>query len=203
MPSKPTLKACRGDAKTLLAFNLPKRATKNVASFSVRREPEGQPGLYLLNELRFETPGDHAQDASEPANSTLNAPPHKSRWLHVPGNFQQGTTPFYGPYTYILTPHYFDAHGSLQAMHTTSSATITVAVGPFPTKGIVLWFTRGFTQPQALPAISGKYLDSSEERQLDLRHDAELPRVSPRRASRKQAAACCSRSWSSERYGPG
>ncbi len=149
MPSKPTLKAYRGDAKTLLAFNLDKSASKNLAGFSVRCEPKGQPAFYLLNELRFETPGAHAQDAAEPANSTLNAPLHKFRWLHVPGNFHQGTTPFYGPYKYTVTPRYFDAHGSLQPLDASLSAAITVDVGPFQKKGLELGFTRGFTQSQA------------------------------------------------------
>lgn len=43
MPSKPTVKAYRGDVKTLLAFNLLKSGTKNLAGFTVHVEPKGQP----------------------------------------------------------------------------------------------------------------------------------------------------------------
>jgi hypothetical protein len=149
MPTTLTLKAYRGDAKTLLAFNLDKSAIKNLAGFTVQVTPGKLLPYYLLNELRFETPGDHAQDAKEPANSSLNAPLHKFRWLHVPGSAHQGITPFYGTYTYSVTPRYFDAKGSLQALDQTLSATIRVDIGPFQKTGLELGFTRGFTQSQA------------------------------------------------------
>jgi hypothetical protein len=98
------LKAYQGDAKTLLAWDLPKTAAKSLAGFTIQCAPSGQESYYLLNTLRFAKPWDHAQDASEPANSSLNAPFHKFRWLHVPGSAHQGTKPFYGQYTYTVTP---------------------------------------------------------------------------------------------------
>jgi hypothetical protein len=149
MPSTLTLKAYRGDAKTLLAFNLDKSAIKNLAGFTVQVTAGKLPPYYLLNELRFQAPGDHAQDAKEPANSSLNAPLHKFRWLHVPGSAHQGITPFYGSYSYAVTPRYFDSKGSLQALDQTLSATIRVDVSPFQKIGLELGFTRGFTQSQA------------------------------------------------------
>jgi PLD-like domain len=149
MPTTLTLKAYRGDAKTLLAFNLDKSAIKNLAGFTVQVTAGKLLPYYLLNELRFETPGSHAQDAKEPANSSLNAPLHKFRWLHVPGSAHQGITPFYGSYSYAVTPRYFDAKGSLQALDQTLSAMIRVEVGPFQKNGLELGFTRGFTQSQA------------------------------------------------------
>jgi phosphatidylserine/phosphatidylglycerophosphate/cardiolipin synthase-like enzyme len=149
MPTKPSLKAYRGDAKTLLAFNLPKSATKGLAGFTIQCAPDGQAPYYLQNTLRFETPGDHAQDAAEPATSSINAPFHKFRWLHVPGSVHQGTDPFFGPYTYTVTPRTFDAQGSLQPLDPAFSASVQIDVGPFETKGLKLGFTRGFTQSQA------------------------------------------------------
>ncbi|HTA88702.1 MAG TPA: phospholipase D-like domain-containing protein [Polyangiaceae bacterium] len=149
MPSKPTLKAYCGDAKTLLAFDLPKSAIKNLAGFTVQVTPAGSASYYLLNSLQFQTPGDHAQDAKEPANSSINAPLHKFRWLHVPGSAHQGVTPFYGAYTYAVTPRYFDDKGSLQAMDPTLTASLRVNVGPFQKNGLELGFTRGFTQSEA------------------------------------------------------
>jgi hypothetical protein len=122
MPSKPSLKAYRGDAKTLLAFDLPKSAIKSLAGFTVQVTPAGLPSYYLLNELQFKTPSAHAQDATEPAKSSLNAPLHKFRWLHIPGSAHQGVAPFYGAYTYTVTPRYFDAKGSLQPLDKTLSA---------------------------------------------------------------------------------
>jgi phosphatidylserine/phosphatidylglycerophosphate/cardiolipin synthase-like enzyme len=149
MPSKPTVKAYRGDAKTLVAFNLPQPSTTNLAGFTIHYQPAGQPGHYLSNSLQFETPSQHAQDANEPPSSSINAPFHRFRWLHVPGSVHQGTRPFYGDYTYTVTPRYFDASGSLLPLDPALSAAVQVAVGPFKKQGLELGFTRGFTQSQA------------------------------------------------------
>ena len=93
-----TVKAYQGDAKTLLAFNLPDRASaKNLAGFTIQCQPPGQTPFYLQNNLRFEVPANHPQVATEPATSSINAPFHKFRWLHIPGTFH-GTKP---PFVYI------------------------------------------------------------------------------------------------------
>ncbi|MEP6730772.1 MAG: phospholipase D-like domain-containing protein [bacterium] len=145
-----TLKAYRGDAKTLLAFNLPdKKSAKNLAGFTVSCKPSGMEAFYLQNSLQFERPGDHAQDPKEPSNSSINAPFHKFRWLHVPGTVHQDTTPFFGMYSYTVTPRYFDEHESLQPLDPAMSATIDVRVEPFRKNNLELGFTRGFTQSQA------------------------------------------------------
>jgi hypothetical protein len=145
-----TLKAYRGDAKTLLAFNLPDKASaKNLAGFTISCKPSGMDAYYLLNTLQFERPGDHAQDPKQPANSSINAPFHKFRWLHAPGTAHQGMTPFYGLYTYVVTPRYFDENESLQPLDPTFSASIDVRVEPFKKDNLELGFTRGFTQSQA------------------------------------------------------
>jgi len=89
-----SLKAYRGDAKTLLAFNLDKNSSKDLAGFTIQCQPKGQAPYYIYNELQFKTPADHAQDAKEPARSSINAPIHKFRWLHVPGSAHQGIKPF-------------------------------------------------------------------------------------------------------------
>lgn len=144
-----SVKAYRGDAKTLLAFNLPSRqGAKDLAGFTIRVEPDGQPAYYLHNTFQFETPGDHAQDASEPPNSSLNAPLHKFRWLHVPGSVHQGTKPFLGSYKYTVTPRFFD-NGSLQPLDPSLGVSVDVEVAPFEKGTLGLGFTRGFTQSQA------------------------------------------------------
>jgi hypothetical protein len=145
-----SVKAYKGDMKTLLAFDLTdKRSTKNLAGFTLQCAPTGQPPYYLQNNLRFETPGDHTQDAKEPANSSINAPIHKFRWLHVPGSVHQRTQPVVGPYTYTVTPRYFDAKNSLQPIDPTLSGSVTINVQPFQKAALELGFTRGFTQSQA------------------------------------------------------
>jgi hypothetical protein len=143
-----SVKAYQGDAKTLLAFNLNKTGARNLAGFTIQCRPKGQPAYYIHNMLQFKTPGDHAQDPKEPPNSSINAPIHKFRWLHVPGSVHQGLQPFLGPYTYTVTPRYFDGK-ALKPLDPGLSADVTVNVVPFQKDGLELGFTRGFTQSQA------------------------------------------------------
>jgi phosphatidylserine/phosphatidylglycerophosphate/cardiolipin synthase-like enzyme len=141
--------AYRGDTKTLLAFNLSdNKSVKNLAGFTIQCQPKGQDPYFIQNQLRFETPGDHAQDPKEPATSSINAPIHKFRWLHIPGSIHQGTKPFLGEYVYTVTPRYFE-NKSLQPLDPKLSASVTVTVDGFEKKGLELGFTRGFTQSQA------------------------------------------------------
>src|SRR5215813_11282619 len=126
-----TVKAYRGDAKTLLAFNLPKAKTKNLAGFTIKVAPDGQEPFFLQNQLRFEDPSKHAQDLKLPPTSSFNAPIHKFRWLHVPGSLQQGIVPFFGQYKYTVTPRYFDSSGSLLPIDNSLGTTVVVEVVPF------------------------------------------------------------------------
>jgi len=144
-----SVRAYIGDTKTLLAFNLDKAGTNNLAGFTIQCQPAQGAGYYLLNTLQFETPGDHAQDETEPANSSINAPFQKFRWLHVPGSAHQGLQPSLGSYTYTATPRYFNAAGALQPLDPSLSASVTVDVTPFESGNLALGFTRGYVQSQA------------------------------------------------------
>ena len=86
---------------------------------------------------------------TEPASSSINAPFHKFRWLHVPGSLHQGIKPFWGPYTYTVTPRFFNGERSLQPIDPNLSVSVDVDVQPFQKNGLELGFTRGFTQSQA------------------------------------------------------
>lgn len=151
------LVAHRGDAKTLLAFDLTTPASRDkLAGFTVRITPPGKPAYYLFNSLRFEHPEKHAQDMSEPATSTLNAPIHKFRWVHVPGSFHQGIVPLWGDYLYEVTPRYFDASKRLLPLDPGLTAKVTIEVAPFRKGKLTIGFTRGFTQSQAFTNNFGK-----------------------------------------------
>ncbi len=144
------VKAYIGDNKTLLAFNFNNQtAAKNLAGFTIFCHPPGQPGYYLLNELQFQNPTTHAQVATEKPNSTANAPVQKYRWVHVTGVAHQGLNPATGEYTYIVTPRFFDANGSMQALDSSLSASVAVQVGPFKKNSLTLGFTRGYMQSEA------------------------------------------------------
>jgi hypothetical protein len=140
--------AYRGDAKTLLAFNLDKKSAKNLAGFTIQCQPGTESPYYIFNQLQFETPADHAQDAKEPARSSINAPIHKFRWVHVLGAVHQGISPFFGTYTYTVTPRYFD-NGRLLPLDPSLSASLKIAVDEFTKGNLDLGFTRGYTQSQA------------------------------------------------------
>ena len=149
-------KAYQGDAKTLLAFNIDKAGTKNLAGFTIACIPDGQPTYFIQNQLQFERPADHAQDPKEPPNSSINAPIHKFRWVHVPGSVHQGLAPFMGKYTYTVTPRYFNGEKSLMPLDPGLSVPVAIDVLPFAKGNLRLGFTRGFTQSQAFVHHFGK-----------------------------------------------
>lgn len=144
-----SVSAYRGDAKTLLAFDLSQDQATNLAGFTVQCDPPAGSPYYLFNTLRFADPGKHAQIASESANASVNAPFHKFRWLHVPGSVHQGVSPVYGEYRYTVTPRYLNAQGSMQPLDPTLSASVSVDVGPLTDGPVTLGFTRGYVQSQA------------------------------------------------------
>jgi phosphatidylserine/phosphatidylglycerophosphate/cardiolipin synthase-like enzyme len=145
-----SLRAYRGDAKTLLAFNFgSENSIKNLAGFTIQSKPKGKDPYYIFNELQFEKPADHAQDPKEPPYSSVNAPIHKFRWVHVPGQSHQGTKPAFGDYTYTVTPRYFDGNQSLKPLDPSLSASVTILVDDFAKGNLSLGFARGYTQSQA------------------------------------------------------
>jgi hypothetical protein len=151
-----TVKAYRGDSKTLLAFNIDKAGARSLAGFTIACAPKGQAPYYLYNSLRFKDPGVHAQDPSEPPYSSVNAPLHKFRWIHVPGSFHQGLKPYFGDYSYTVTPRYFDDAGHLLPIDARLGATVVVELGPYTKGKLSLGFARGFTQSQAFSHRFGK-----------------------------------------------
>ena len=144
------IRAYRGDAKTLLAFDISSEVARaDLAGFTIQVTPPGVEPFYIQNNLRFEDPGAHAQDPKEPAFSSINAPIHKFRWVHVPGSVHQGLKPVVGVYRYTGTPRYFDAKASLKPLDNALSVSVDIEVSPFESGKVALGFTRGFTQSQA------------------------------------------------------
>jgi phosphatidylserine/phosphatidylglycerophosphate/cardiolipin synthase-like enzyme len=143
-----TLKLHPGDAKTLIAYDLPEDETTNLAGFTIQVTPGSGEPYYLWNQLQFETPTDHAQVDGEPPFSSVNAPFHKFRWLHVPGVAHQGLKPFWGPYTYTVTPRYFDDSQKMLPLDATLSVSESVSVVPFVKNQVEARFTRGYVQSQ-------------------------------------------------------
>jgi phosphatidylserine/phosphatidylglycerophosphate/cardiolipin synthase-like enzyme len=139
----------RGDSKTLLAWDLDTSERQGLAGFTISCKAPDKPPYYLWNELQFKHPEQHAQEGSEPPNSSINAPLHKFRWLHVPGSNHQGPAPTMGIYTYTVTPRYFDGDGKLLALDESLSGSVEVEVDRFEKDSLQLGFTRGYVQSQA------------------------------------------------------
>src|ERR1700749_293060 len=114
-----SVKAYQGDAKTLLAFNLSKAQTQNLAGFTIGYSIDGKAIFYIANNLRFKDTSKHGQDPNQSPNSILNAPIHKFRWVTVPNSLHAKDQPFNGVYNYTVTPRYFDKNGSLTAIDST------------------------------------------------------------------------------------
>ena len=66
----------------------------------------------------------------------------------MPGSIHQGLKPFYGPYTYVVTPRYFDLNDTLLPIDSALSTPVEVDVEPFTKDALALRFTRGFVQSQ-------------------------------------------------------
>jgi hypothetical protein len=144
-----TVRLYQGDAKTLLAFNLPKNKTTRLAGFTIQCTPLGKPSFYLFNYLQFASGEGHAQNTAEPAKSSINTPFQLFRWVHVPGSFHQADQVFFGKYTYTVTPRYFDNQNHLTTIDLSLSVSADITMAPFVKGNIDLGFTRGFVQSQA------------------------------------------------------
>jgi phosphatidylserine/phosphatidylglycerophosphate/cardiolipin synthase-like enzyme len=142
-----TVVAYRGDAKTLLAFDLDQSATTDLAGFTIGYTVNGSQTFYLRNTLSFEHPANHAQVAGLPSTSSVNTPFHRFRWLHVPGA-GIGREPAYGTYRYQVTPRYFTA-GQLQPLDGSRTVELDIELAPFSKGAVTVSFTRGFVQSQA------------------------------------------------------
>lgn len=145
-----TAKAYPGDNKTLLAFNFDRnQRAANLAGFSIQAEPPGKPAYFLINDLQFPAPNQHAVMKSEAPSSSANSPFQKYRWVHFTGQYHQGLNPAVGPYKYTVTPRYFDTDGNMLPLDATLSASVTIPVGPRKKGSLSLGFTRGYMQSQA------------------------------------------------------
>ena len=153
-----SVRAWKGDAKTLLAFDLPDTSQlERFAGFTIFTAAGNGESYYLQNQLTYRFPADHAQVPTEPAASTVNAPVHSFRWVHVPGSLHQGLDPYYGPYRYTVTPRFYDGNNALRPIDAQLSVTVPVDVRPFRKQGLRLGFTRGYVQSQGFVDNFGKH----------------------------------------------
>src|SRR5260221_1515254 len=58
--------AYRGDAKTLVAFNLDKQSAKKLSGFTIQCQPRDKPAYYLFHQPQLQTPAAPAPEAKYP-----------------------------------------------------------------------------------------------------------------------------------------
>ena len=143
------VRAHKGDAMTLLAFDLAESKSQNFTGFTIRITPGTRAPYYMTNLLKF-PPAILKKNniKSADAGSTLYAPIQKYRWVHVPATFHQIDKVFYGTYTYDVTPRYI-VDDVLQPLDPQRTVTVSIDVSPFQSGNFQIGFTRGFVASQA------------------------------------------------------
>jgi len=140
-----TVRLYRGDAMTLLAFNMdPVKNTPDFVGFTIEFIPPGGSKKYAqTNMLNF--------DGVDEARPSTEAPFQKFRWLHVPGSrYQALNKTKYGTYKYFVTPRYWDkTHDRLHPPDKNRTIELDIKVDAFDEENIFVSFTRGFATSQA------------------------------------------------------
>ena len=143
------VRAHKGDAMTLLAFDLTESRLKNFTGFTVRISAGTRPPYYMTNLLSYPDAVLKKNNIkAADAGSTLYSPIQKFRWVHVPATFHQIEKVYYGTYTYDVTPRYL-VDNILQPLDPARTVTVTVDVSPYRSGDLQVGFTRGFVASQA------------------------------------------------------
>jgi len=147
------VKAYRGDAMTLLAFDLIREIDReNFVGYTIEFRNEEIPVfLPLRNRITFEPiPESLPESEKTKLKSSRVAPFQKFRWIHVLRNFTSSDDkPFFGAYEYRITPRWFSENLDDFNQAVLKSIIIKIDVKPFEKEGLKVAFTRGFLVSQA------------------------------------------------------
>jgi phosphatidylserine/phosphatidylglycerophosphate/cardiolipin synthase-like enzyme len=144
-----SVKAYKGDAMTLLAFSLEDNLLENFTGFSIKVSFGKQSGYYLFNKLTYKTGAVKINlNQGDDITTSEFSPIQKFNWVHVPSTQHNIGKPFYGKYTYQVTPRYI-RNKELQPLDKKLTTTISIDVSPFEKGDFKLGFTRGFVASQA------------------------------------------------------
>ena len=146
-----SVRAYRGDAITLLAFDVTEKLAENMAGFTIfyRCKQQNSTGKYLYNRLTFND--EFIKKNAIPLNdenSTLYSPIQKFNWVHVPNTDITTRQAIFGDYVYTITPRYIK-DGKLLSLNPDFSVEIEIPVKPFEDKNASVAFTRGFVSSVA------------------------------------------------------
>jgi phosphatidylserine/phosphatidylglycerophosphate/cardiolipin synthase-like enzyme len=142
--------AHKGDAMTLLAFDLEEDKKENLAGFTIKITVQNRPSYFIYNRMKLsktiELPDEPKKESQY--YSSLYAPIQKFRWIHVPSTMHYWDDPYFGAYTYEVYPRYFEGN-KLLALDETLKVSVTIDVSPFTHEKIEVNFTRSFISSQA------------------------------------------------------
>jgi len=165
-------RAYKGDAMTLLAFDLDESLLENFVGFSVRVAQGNRKPYFLYNRLSFKPAilKKNGIDDKEKLSSEYS-PFQKFRWVHVPSSAHYVDNPFFGEYTYDVTPRYL-VNDILQKLDPKLTVTLTIDVSPFRDGDISVGFTRSFISSQAYAdhfANNGKLRPNKKDLIFDIK----------------------------------
>ena len=139
-----SVSAYKGDAMTLLAFDLSSSRRKDLAGFTIFYTVKGI-GDYIYNRLCFPDiflkNNPHIPVVSR--NSTLYSPIQKMNWLHVPNTDIDTRKAVFGEYTYEITPRYIK-NGQLIPFNASDTVKLKIDVSPYNLNNTKIGFSRGF-----------------------------------------------------------
>ncbi|MFN8413042.1 MAG: phospholipase D-like domain-containing protein [Anaerolineales bacterium] len=143
------VRAYKGDATTLLAFDLHPSFLKGFVGFSIQVIQGTRKPYFLMNRLAFpnEILKKNEIDKWEKLSSEYS-PFQVFRWVHVPNTDHFIGKPFYGQYTYKVTPRYLE-NEILKPLDETLTASASIDVSPFQDGEVQIGFTRAFISSQA------------------------------------------------------
>lgn len=148
-----SVRAYKGDAMTLLCFDVDKKIIENFTGFSIKVTPPGKNryAYYLYNRISF-SPEVIAASKINPEKVNVYkmnyAPLQRFSWVHVPETDNDINKYNYGDYKYEITPRYL-IDDKLQPINKNLTASILIDVSPYKVGKFQIGFTRGFIESQA------------------------------------------------------
>jgi hypothetical protein len=136
-----TVKVYKGDGAAMLAFNVDKGKTKNLAGFAVKRTAPDGKSVYLPNRLGLASCVTSETKTEELEGHPSNeAPFQKFRWIDIPEEMQPGD------FSYEVTALYFDKGDKLIAGPTCE---VSLEIEPRKVGAFEFGYTRGYLSSQA------------------------------------------------------
>ena len=143
-----SVRAYKGDAMTLLCFDVDKSLTAGLAGFAIKFSCN-KSNRFIFNRMTFSDAflANNPQIPKSGKNSSEFAPIQRFGWIHVPSG-GDNDTPFFGKYTYFVTPRYIE-NGKLKDLDSSKTVSVKIDVSPFDLKKTQVAFTRGFASSTA------------------------------------------------------